>query len=60
MKSTWLPAVLTLYFLGMAVYFGPSLVNQGEILRLVVVSVIEIIIIIAVHLFYKKKEATHS
>lgn len=55
-KSVWLPAVLTLYFLGMAIFFGPQLIRDGETLRFILVSIVEIIVIIAVHLFYKRKE----
>lgn len=55
-KSVWLPTLLALYFLAMAIYFGPKLINEGETTRLIVVSIIEIIIIIAVHIFYKRRE----
>ncbi len=55
-KSIWLPSVLTLYFLAMAIIFGPDLIRNGEITRFVIVSVIEIAIIIAVHFFYRHRE----
>ncbi len=55
-KSIWLPSVLTLYFLAMAIIFGPDLIRNGETLRFIIVSVIEIAIIIAVHFFYRHRE----
>lgn len=55
-KSIWLPAVLTAYFLGMAIYFGPELIRNGETTRFITVSVIETAIIIGVHLFYRRRE----
>ncbi len=55
-KSTWLPLVLAIYFIGMAVWFGPELIRKGEILRFILVSIVEIAVIIAVRYFYKAKE----
>ena len=55
-KSVWLPIVLTIYFLGMAIYFGPQLIKEGETTRFILVSIAEIAIIILVRLFYKRKE----
>lgn len=51
-----MPSVLTLYFLAMAIIFGPDLIRNGETLRFIIVSVIEIAIIIAVHFFYRHRE----
>lgn len=55
-KSIWLPSVLAIYFMAMMAMFGPGLVRKGETARFITVSVIEIIIIILVHLFFKKRE----
>lgn len=55
-KSIWLPCVLAIYFIGMAVFFGPQLIRDGETFRFILVSAVEIIVIIAVHYFYKRKE----
>ncbi|MDE6071289.1 MAG: hypothetical protein K2G53_01915 [Muribaculaceae bacterium] len=55
-KSIWLPALLALYFLGMAIYFGPQLIREGETLRFILVSVAEVVIIILIHFFYKHRE----
>lgn len=55
-KSVWLPTLLSIYFLGMAIYFGPGLIRAGELTRFIIVSVIEIAIIIAVHFFYRHRE----
>lgn len=55
-KSVWLPAVLTVYFIAMMAVFGPELVRNGETARFITVSIIEIIIIVLVHLFFKKRE----
>lgn len=55
-KSIWLPSLLAIYFIGMAVFFGPELIRNGEVTRLIVVSIVEIIIILAIHLFYKHRE----
>lgn len=55
-KSTWLPCVLAIYFLGMAIWFGPELIRNGETLYFILISVVEIIMIIAVRFFYLAKE----
>ncbi|MBJ2196439.1 hypothetical protein EEL52_12430 [Muribaculaceae bacterium Isolate-113 (HZI)] len=55
-KSVWLPAILALYFICMAIFFGPELIRNGESTRFITVSVIEVVIIIACHFFYKHRE----
>ncbi len=54
-KYIWLPALLTLYFIGMSIAFVPELLQKGEYTRVAVVSVVEIVVIILVYLFYKKR-----
>jgi len=58
-KSVWLPCLLALYFIGMAVFFGPGLIRNGETARFITVSAIEIAIIVAVHFFYRRRERNH-
>lgn len=48
--------VLAIYFIGMAIWFGPELIRKEEYLRFILVSVVEIAVIIAVRYFYKAKE----
>lgn len=55
-KSLWLPCVLALYFIGMAAWFGPQLISNGETTRFILVSIAEILVIIAVRYFYLRKE----
>lgn len=55
-KSIWLPTLLSLYFICMAIAFGPELIRKGEILRFSLVSAVEIVIILLVFLFYRRRE----
>ena len=54
-KSVLLPAILLIYFLAMAIIFGPELIRAGEITRFAVISAIEIVVILLCHIFYKKR-----
>lgn len=55
-RSVWLPALLLIYLFGMTIWFAPSLIDNGEIVRLVVVFVAELVVIILLRLFLIKKE----
>lgn len=41
----------------MSIYFGGDLIRNGEVLRLIVVSLIELALIAALYFFLKKKES---
>lgn len=41
----------------MSIYFGGELIRNGEALRLIVVSLIELALIAALYFFLKKKES---
>lgn len=41
----------------MSIYFGGDLIRNGEALRLIVVSLIELALIAALYFFLKKKES---
>lgn len=45
------------YLAGMSIYFGGDLIRNGEALRLIVVSLIELVLIAALYFFLKKKES---
>lgn len=47
---------MLLYLIGMTAYFAPSLIAGGEITRLVVVTIVELIIILLLFLFLRKME----
>lgn len=55
-KSVWLPALITLYFLGMMFWFAPELIRTGQTTRLITVSAIEIIVIVVLYFFLRKRE----
>lgn len=55
-KSTWLPALLLCYLAGMTIWFAPSLIATGEIVRLVSVFIADIVIIVLLRLFLVKRE----
>lgn len=55
-RSTWLPALLLIYLFGMTLWFAPSLIAGGEIARLIIVFVTELIIIIILRKFLQKRE----
>ncbi len=55
-KSVWLPTLITLYFIGMAWYFGREMIATGQRTRFFVIAGIEIIIIIALTIFLRKRE----
>ena len=55
-RSVWMPALLLVYLFGMTAWFAPSLIAQGEVVRLVVVFVSELIIIAVLRWFLVKRE----
>lgn len=55
-KSVWVPILLAIYLIAMALWFGPRLIREGETLRLILVVIVEAIIIILVRLFLLRKE----
>lgn len=59
-KFIWLPALLAAYFVFMTVYFGLDLLRSGETLRFWATIVAEMIVLIALVIFLKKKERLRS
>lgn len=55
-KSVWLPTLLLVYLFGMTIWYAPSLINQGETIRLIVVFSIELAIIIVLRILLRKRE----
>ena len=55
-KYIWLPALLSIYFVFMTVYFGMDLLRSGETLRFWGTIAAEIIVLIALVFFLKKRE----
>lgn len=54
-KYNWLPAVMLIYLLGMTAWFGADLIRNGEITRLVVVFLLELLVIWLLRIFLKKR-----
>lgn len=44
----------------MSIYFGGDLIRNGEVIRLIVVSLIELALIAALYFFLKKKESRNK
>ena len=55
-KYIWLPTLLFLYFLFMTFYFGVDLLRAGEYVRFWSTIAAELIVIIALVFFLKKRE----
>lgn len=55
-KSDWLPGLLFIYLAAMTGVFGPKLAASGEYLRLILVSLAEIVVIILLRIFLRKQE----
>lgn len=55
-KYIWLPALLAIYFVFMTVYFGLDLLRSGETLRFWGTITAEMIVLIALVIFLKKRE----
>lgn len=55
-RSVWLPTLLLFYLFGMTLWFAPTLIENGEIVRLVLVFIAEIGVIVLLRLFLIKKE----
>ena len=59
-RSVWLPTLLLCYLAAMSIYFGGDLIRNGEVIRLIVVSLIELALIAALYFFLKKKESRNK
>lgn len=59
-KFIWLPSLLALYFLGMTFYFGFDLLRQGESTRFWLTVGAEIIVLVALTFFLRKRERLRS
>lgn len=55
-KHIWLPLLIFIYFLVMAVIFGPRMIRDGEWLRFSLLCVGELGILILLRFFLLKKE----
>lgn len=55
-KYIWLPALLSIYFVFMTVYFGMDLLRSGETLRFWGTIAAEIAVLTALVFFLKKRE----
>lgn len=44
----------------MSIYFGGDLIRNGEVIRLIVVSLIELALIAALYFFLKKKQSRNK
>lgn len=55
-KSQWLPALLLCYLAGMTIWFAPSLIEQGDYIRLFSVVIIELAVIFVLRNFLRKRE----
>lgn len=55
-KYIWLPTLLAIYFVFMTVYFGLDLLRSGETLRFWGTITAEMIVLIALVIFLKKRE----
>ena len=55
-RSVWMPALLFIYLFGMTAWFAPTLIANGEMLRLIIVFVSEVAIILLLRVFLIKRE----
>ncbi len=54
-KSKWIPALLLIYLAIMIITFGKENISNGETVKFVVIILIELLVIIALYFFLKKK-----
>lgn len=54
-KSVWLPTLLAIYLLGMTIYFGTDLINNGEIARLILVFLADALVIALLYFLLRKQ-----
>lgn len=55
-KYIWLPALLAVYFLFMTFHFGMDLLHKGETMRFWLTVGAELVVLIALVFFLKKRE----
>lgn len=55
-KSKWIPALLLIYLAVMIITFGKENISNGETVKFVAIILIELLVIIALYFFLKKKE----
>lgn len=55
-KYIWLPAVISVYFIAMSAIFGVELIKTGHTTKFWLTAGAEIIIIIAMIIFLKKRD----
>lgn len=55
-KSVWLPTVISIYFIAMAVIFGKEYIAAGEWVKFSLTCAAEIIVIILLVIFLRKRE----
>lgn len=55
-KSVWLPSIIFIYFLAMAIIFGKEMIAAGETLKFMMICGTELVIIILLVIFLRKKE----
>ncbi len=59
-KYIWLPTLLAIYFVFMTVYFGLDLLRSGETFRFWATIGAELVVLIALVFFLKKRERLRS
>lgn len=55
-KSIFLPTIITIYFVIMAFWFGRELIAAGRIGQFATICGVEIVVIIAMAIFLRKRE----
>lgn len=55
-KSIYLPLILLIYFAFMAIYFGQDLIKSGKNIQFYITCGAELIVIVALYFFLRKKE----
>ncbi len=55
-KYVWLPLLLAIYFVFMAIYFGRDLIVAGKLPTFLLIASGEIVILVLLVIFLKKRE----
>lgn len=55
-KSKWLPILLLLYLIGMAIYFGIDKLKNGETIEFFAIILIDLLVIALLYILLKKIE----
>lgn len=55
-KYIWLPAIIGVYFIVMAIWFGRDLLASGQYLRFISIIVVELLLLVGLFFSLRRRE----